>query len=128
MSILTSLFFALAFTIPNTANAQILTATSTLPDKVSVLSTVFAVDPKTVNAIIKCESGGNPKALNYNKNKTYDHSYWQINDSHRSEALKRGLDIEIPDENLLFGFQLLKEQGLKPWEASKKCWSPTIDG
>ena len=125
MNILSSLFLALAIAVPQQAQAN--TTELSLSTKVNVLSTIFAVDPKTVSAIIKCESSGNPKTTHLNKNGTTDHGYFQVNDTHIPEATKRGLDITKPDDNLLFGFQLLKEKGLQPWSASKSCWQPITD-
>ena len=74
-----------------------------------------------MNAILACESGYNPQAINYNASST-DWSYWQINDkAWKTYFEKKGLDITDPDDNLIAGFIILKEQGIKPWKPSFDC-------
>lgn len=76
--------------------------------------------PDAIN-IIKCESSYNSKA--YNK-KTKDIGYFQINEYwHRDRAMLEGLDIDNPEDNLIYGLKLLSEaRGLKYWKASEHCW------
>lgn len=78
--------------------------------------------------IIRCESKNHANALNKNYDEqgvhwSSDHGYWQINDYfNRKTALRRGFDIDVWEENLEFGFIMLKEQGTTPWKSSKHCW------
>lgn len=52
-----------------------------------------------------------------------DIGYWQINSYyHERTAARRGFNIYSWDENLEYGFILLKEQGTLPWTASRHCW------
>lgn len=43
---------------------------------------MYGVSPELLYAIAKVESNFNPKAINRNKNKTYDYGVMQINSSH----------------------------------------------
>lgn len=91
------------------------------------LAKEYNVDPILAGAIIQCESrySGNSNPLN--KNGTRDHSYWQINDIHRQEALSKGFDIENPADNLEYGFILLREpNGINHWRFSSHCWSKAL--
>lgn len=48
----------------------------------------------------------------------------QINQRyHRKDAESEGIDIDTLEGNLKFGRELYESQGLKPWIASKSCWS-----
>ena len=78
--------------------------------------------------IIYCESENKADAVNYNKINgevwSIDYGYWQLNDYYHEEAAKEmGLDIKVPADNLEYGRWLLKKEGVKPWEASRYCWS-----
>jgi hypothetical protein len=81
---------------------------------------------KTLEAIIKCESQGNPNAFNVNKNKSTDHGLLQVNSVHKPRMADMGLNIENPDHSLAFGIMLFQEQGTKPWRSSEKCWSSMV--
>lgn len=76
-------------------------------------------DPYIVHSIIQCESQGDYKAINYNKNGSIDKGLLQINSIHNTE----GLDLLNPKDNLEFGLKLMKEKGTEPWKYSKHCWS-----
>lgn len=48
----------------------------------------------------------------------------QINERYHAEtAVKLGMDIHTIQGNIAYAKHLYEEQGLKPWSASKKCWS-----
>jgi hypothetical protein len=81
---------------------------------------------KTLEAIIKCESQGNPNAFNVNRNKSTDHGLLQVNSVHKPRMADMGLNIENPDHSLAFGIMLYQEQGTKPWRSSEKCWSSMV--
>ena len=74
--------------------------------------------------IARCESNFNPYALNVNKNKSTDHSYFQINSLWKDHFIKRGLDIENPTDNIKAAIILFEEYGDSPWKWSRNCWSP----
>ena len=51
----------------------------------------------------------------------------QINTGyHADEAKKLGLNLLDMKDNMAFARYLYKEQGTAPWQASAKCWSPTL--
>lgn len=70
-----------------------------------------------------CESHLRPHAVGTEAKVGSDHSYWQINSYyHEKSARAEGYDIYDPEENLEYGFILLKEQGVQPWVHSSRCW------
>jgi len=100
--------------------------------EVTKLALKYKQDEKLARSIIACEgkhykTRGNNK--NYTKAGVYwssDIGHWQINDYfHQKVAMKLGLDIYDEWNNLEYGFILLKQQGTKPWNASKYCWKST---
>lgn len=101
----------------------------TFETMVPYLAEKHGQDEALVRRIIDCESDFNPNAKNdnYTDDGEYwssDHGYWQINDYfHEAPARYRGFDIYIWEENLEWGFIVLKEQGTSPWEASAYCWN-----
>ncbi len=92
----------------------------------------YGLSAKTMLAVIKCESHAYPKAINENLNKqgkvwSRDYGPFQLNDYyHKIPAQKMGLSIYDIENNIHYGAYLMKTQGLKPWSASKKCWSKLI--
>ncbi len=97
------------------------------------LAKKYGQDEKLARAIIKCESGTKPDSINRNYTKggtvwSSDHGYFQINDYwNKKTAIQRGFDIHLWEENLEYGFILLKERGTNPWLPSKRCWSKMIE-
>jgi len=52
-----------------------------------------------------------------------DFSYFQINSYfHKERALKMGLDIKDPFDNILYAVWLFNKRGTRPWKASQHCW------
>ena len=91
------------------------------------LANKYNVNETLARNIIACESRNDPNAKNDNYTEgvywSSDYGYWQINDyHHESVASKRGFNIYVWEENLEYGFLLLKEQGTQPWRASQHCW------
>jgi hypothetical protein len=41
---------------------------------------------------------------------------------HRHEARKLGFDIDTLKGNLRYAFHLYKQEGTRPWRASRSCW------
>lgn len=101
-------------------------------DKVEILSESYGINEDLAHAIIDCESEGDPEAVNKNRDRkgnvwSRDYGYWQVNDYwHAKEAKKLGLDITDPDDNLIYGFYLLKRDGTKHWNASRARWEPML--
>ncbi|MDY0300848.1 MAG: lytic transglycosylase domain-containing protein [Trichlorobacter sp.] len=54
----------------------------------------YGISPRILWAIAKVESGGNPRAINYNKNGTYDYGLMQINSIHKPELERVGIKWE----------------------------------
>lgn len=53
----------------------------------------------------------------------------QINERfHGETAMEMGLNIYSVEGNLKYAEHLYKTQGLRPWNASKTCWSPEPSG
>jgi len=45
---------------------------------------------------------------------------------HGEKARELGLDLKDRTDNMEFARDLYLRQGTKPWNASAKCWAPTI--
>jgi soluble lytic murein transglycosylase-like protein len=120
------LIISLLFIIthPTPVIAEGIEPVKTLESEINRLSTKYSVDKNLAFAILNCESNLNPNAINVNKNKTIDYSYWQINNYYWSKELSSlGFDITNPEQNLEAGFYLLNKYGSGLWIWSKPCWS-----
>lgn len=96
-------------------------------EQVERLAKEYQVDKTLALSIMRCESNLRPEAINVNKNKTIDYSYWQINNYYWEDyMLERGWDIKNPNDNLEAGFYLLSVSGTAPWIWSKPCWSAIL--
>lgn len=79
--------------------------------------------------IINCESKMYGGSVNHNKDKdgkiwSKDSYDWQINNYYHEATMKKlGLDYNDRWDSLEYGFILYKQQGVKPWSASAKCWN-----
>ena len=71
--------------------------------------------------IAYCESGFKVKAFNKNAN-SYDFGVFQVNSIHKPTAKRLGLNLADLSDNIAFGIHLYRQNGLKDWSASKKCW------
>lgn len=111
------------------APAVVKPAVWTFENMVPYLAKKHGQSEELAREIIRCESKNhaNAKNDNYDKQGNYwssDHGYWQINDYYnRATAKARGYDIDIWQENLEYGFIMLKEQGTQPWKSSAYCWN-----
>lgn len=101
--------------------------TKTVIHEVVLLAEKYNQDPFTALAVIKCESKFSPWASHLNINGTRDYSYFQVNSTHRKEALEYGLDITDPQDNLEYGMMLLTREGLTPWKSSRPCWENSVN-
>ena len=92
---------------------------------------VVVID-RTLEAIVYCESRGNPNAVNYNYDEdgviwSEDRGLAQINNYfHQEIMMKLGLDYYDPIDNWQYTKILFKEQGTKPWKASQFCWEKKL--
>lgn len=87
------------------------------------LSIEYEQDETLVRKIIVCESSMYESAKHVNSNGTTDYGPMQINSIHKNAMKNLGLDIYKWQDSLRYGFILLSEQGVSPWNASKFCWS-----
>lgn len=132
---ITILVFVLSFPKETSSAPEVIVA---IPKKiewtfdtfVSHLAKKYSQDEVLVRKIIKCESqykkGNTHENLDKDGNVwSIDWGYWQINDYwHLKDATKQGYDIRYNwQHNLEFGFKLMKQQGTRPWSASKHCWN-----
>ena len=81
---------------------------------------ILAELPPIFVEIAKCEGGLRPHATG----PTNDHGPLQIHiPTHGKRLEKLGLDvINNPYDNIKFAKMLYEESGLRPWNASRKCW------
>jgi len=91
----------------------------------------FGKDAATFEKIKLAESSGNSKAINRNKNGTYDSGLYQINSMHIPELQKQGIiqnpnDLFNPEINTKAAAFLYQRDGLQPWSASKEKWDKPI--
>lgn len=71
----------------------------------------YSVNPTILYAIAKVESGLNPKAINYNRNKTVDRGIMQINSSWDRYLIRYGIDpryVWEPCYNIHLGAMILR--------------------
>lgn len=104
----------------------------TLTSEIDRLSIKYNVSSSTVRAVAKCESQMYGDVVNHNRNAdgtiwSTDKGYLQINNYyHEARMNQLGLDWNNEWDSLEYGFMLMAEQGLTPWNASRKCWSKLI--
>jgi len=80
-------------------------------------------------AIAHCESGLNPRAKNPNSTASgvfqFIRSTWKY--VTQDYLLWHGIQsVFDPKLNIIAGVTLLKEEGVKPWESSRHCWSKRL--
>lgn len=83
-----------------------------------------------MKAIIACESGGNPEVCNKEYGCGAGMGLCQLIPStvkYCEEKLGKEIDPFNPEDNLECGWWLLRNEGDKHWEASRKCWEKLLD-
>lgn len=76
-------------------------------------------DYKILNKVVECESGWDTEATSTTK----DQGIFQLNlPSHLETSKTLGYNIFNWRDNIRYGVELYKAQGLKPWKASRFCW------
>lgn len=87
----------------------------------------FFKDDPILAEIAKCESnyrhfGRNGKIIRGIVNKA-DVGVMQINEMyHAAQAKTLGYDLYTLDGNMAYAEWLYKQEGVKPWKSSSKCW------
>lgn len=100
----------------------------TFKQKFLSLASHYGVDQRLAWDIVTCESRFDQSATNTNSDMSKDFGYWQINNEyHEADAKKAGYDIYKPEDNLEYGFLLLKSDGTRHWKASEPCWKDLQD-
>ena len=110
----------------------IVEAPKTIESEIDRLAIKYEIASSTIRAVSKCESQMYGEAIN--RNRLPDGTIWssdfgplQINDYyHEAVMTNLGLDIHNQYDSLEYGVMMMKEQGLKPWSASSRCWSKII--
>jgi hypothetical protein len=99
--------------------AQNIAFAQEIPTSVAIWSSYYNQNPYIIMDIISCEGFfGEVK-----DSPTNDVGPMQINLIHKPEAIKMGLNLRLYDDNVHYGVYLMSKEGLKPWNASKACWS-----
>ena len=77
--------------------------------------------------IVGCESQYKFKQPQLpNKNGTYDHGLFQINNSWNKIAKKMGIDLNTIQGQFEFAKYLKDKNGLSDWNSSRHCWKDKI--
>jgi hypothetical protein len=84
----------------------------------------FNENANVMKNIALCESSLQhwDKDGNVIRSKTGDSGLFQINDVHREEAHKLGINIDSLDGNIQFAKMLYDRNGVRDWKWSKHCW------
>jgi len=89
-------------------------------------ATEFNVDLEVMVRIIQCESGGNPAAKNPTSTASglgqFLDSTWNANAPRLGYAATRAESFRVTPAARVMAL-VLSEQGTRPWNASKRCWS-----
>ena len=95
-----------------------------------------AMDPfegySRLREVCLCESNlshyeADGKTILRGRDNSDDVGICQINEEiHKEEIKINGFNIYSEEGNIAFAKHLYEEQGLKPWNSSKKCWKSSI--
>lgn len=127
-----SIGVALALSAAISAQSALVTSAPAMPVSQTVEGYVreyFADIPELI-AIAGCEShfrqfDKNGKVLK-NGGSTAIGVMQIMSSIHAEPAKKLGLDITTTEGNVAYARHLYEEKGLKPWNASKKCWGQNL--
>ena len=88
--------------------------------------TYFGDETLLALAVMSCESDGNPKAVNRNRNKTVDRGLFQFNSKTEKwlekDIYNKDLDMFNPKTNIKTAAWLAKNDGWHHWNSSRHCW------
>jgi len=92
---------------------------------VSTASAAEGMPGTTRDAVIQCESGGDPKAQN--DHSTASGAYQFINATWKTYggSTARARDASLTEQSIVADRAYVKN-GLRDWEASRPCWGPKI--
>jgi len=98
-------------------------AVETFDARITRLAREYGQNEALARRIIKCESKTDQAARGHLAYIGVDVGLWQINSHfHEDAALALGYDIYRMEDNLEYGFRLLKAEGTRPWKSSAYCW------
>ena len=87
----------------------------------------YAGPPGGWDPVIKCESGGNPKAQNPSSSASgllqFIDGTWRAYGGHEFAARAK---LATAAEQLIVAERAYAREGLQPWTASKSCWSGKV--
>ena len=87
----------------------------------TLVRNTFPADAERALAIVRCESGFNPKAYNdKNPDGSTDGGLWQLNSVHDKQLKALGLDKYDPEDATAFARMLYEERGFKDWVCHTK--------
>lgn len=101
--------------------------TATTTEDIKRITKEYFKDTPVLAEIARCESTyrqfGPEGTILRGKVNSADVGVLQINEKYHSARSKElGMDIHTLEGNLKYGALLYKEQGSRPWNASKPCW------
>jgi hypothetical protein len=79
------------------------------------------VNPNVCLAVAKCESKLNPFATNLKDFGLYQFNWTRFKNGEIN--LKEAIDPELATKKFC---EIVKKEGLKPWDATRKCWEQEI--
>jgi hypothetical protein len=79
------------------------------------------VNPRVCLSVAKCESNLNPFATNLRDFGLYQFNWKRFKDGEID--LKQAIDPELATKKFA---EIVKKEGLKPWDATRKCWEQEI--
>lgn len=107
----------------NLAAAALVVVTATLP-AIAVVPQAEAAPPGGWAPIIRCESGGNPRAQN--RSSSASGLFQFLDSTWRSLGYKGRAKDAPPATQYQAADKLYRRAGLRPWKASKRCWSGKV--
>lgn len=79
------------------------------------------------SSLVQCESGGNPKAQNRTSSASglfqFITATWLSNGGGR---FAKRAKFASPQQQAVIAAKVFREQGLRPWDASKHCWGSRV--
>lgn len=79
------------------------------------------------SSLVQCESGGNPKAQNPTSSASglfqFITGTWLSNSGGR---FAKRAKFATPQQQATIAAKVFREQGLRPWDASKHCWGSAV--
>lgn len=113
---------------PEDRQPVVIERTETIPELITDMSRLYKTDGSLALRIAKCESN----LAQYKKDGSIvrgrvinaDVGIFQVNETYHLEQSRRlGFDIYTAEGNIGYATWLLKHEGSRHWNSSKRCWS-----